>query len=164
MKKSWRIKNTQEHYTGVQCLKQMLCIHQIKIIRYQQTWHTIEFSNNKHLPVLHCPTIQAMISSSVIFKSYHREFLKVKSIVCDLKQYSWFPFFHRFRTVTCVKPLIFWGFAVVLHPVISSVLLSATRKNYTQVWGVVQIGWLLFPGERRHLISASLFRPPLPTQ
>ena len=48
MKKSWRIKNTQEHYTGVQCLKQMLCIHQIKIIRYQQTWHTIEFSNNKH--------------------------------------------------------------------------------------------------------------------
>ena len=31
MKKSWRIKNTQEHHTGVQCLKQMLCIHQIKI-------------------------------------------------------------------------------------------------------------------------------------
>ncbi|WP_216660979.1 hypothetical protein, partial [Glutamicibacter halophytocola] len=68
-----------------------------KNIRYQQTWHTIEFSNNKHLPVLHNPSIRAMISSSVIFKSYHREFLKVKSIVCDLKQYSRFPFINEFR-------------------------------------------------------------------
>ncbi|WP_218061001.1 hypothetical protein, partial [Arthrobacter sp. NIO-1057] len=38
------------------------------------------------------------------------------------------------------------------------VLLSATRKNYTQVLGVVQIGDLVFPGDRAHLISARLFR------
>ncbi|KSU63048.1 hypothetical protein AS038_16150 [Arthrobacter sp. NIO-1057] len=136
----------------------MLCIHQIKIIRYQQTWHTIEFSNNKHLPVLY-PPFQAVISSSVIFKSYHREFLKVKSIVCDLNQYSWFPFFNDSSTVTCVKPLIFWGFASDLHPVICSVLLSATRKNYTQVLGVVQIGDLVFPGDRAHLMTDALLDP-----
>ena len=127
-------------------------------IRYQQTWHTIEFSNNKHLPVLYRP-FQAVISSSVIFKSYHREFLKVKSIVCDLNQYSWFPFFNIFSTVTCAKPLIFWGFASDLHPVISSVLLSATRKNYTQVWGVVQIGEVVCCGDRAHLIRCNQFKP-----
>ena len=126
-----------------------------KNIRYQQTWHTIEFSNNKHLPVLHNPSIRAMISSSVIFKSYHREFLKVKSIVCDLKQYSRFPFINEFRQWPVRKPLIFWGFTSVLHPVISSVLLSATRKNYTQVWGVVQIGWVVCGGDRGHLIGCT---------
>uniref|UniRef100_UPI002FE3CFF2 hypothetical protein n=1 Tax=Glutamicibacter sp. TaxID=1931995 RepID=UPI002FE3CFF2 len=36
--------------------------------------------------------------------------------------------------------------------------LSATRKNYTQVLGVVQIGGLFFLGDRAHLISARLFR------
>ncbi|WP_235026381.1 hypothetical protein, partial [Glutamicibacter sp. JC586] len=119
-------------------------------------WHTIEFSNNKHLPVLH-PPFQAVISSSVIFKSYHREFLKVKSIVCDLDQYSWFPFFNIFSTVTCVYLLIFWGFVSDLHPVICSVLLSATRKNYTQVLGVVQIDGVLCNGDRAHLISSDCF-------
>ncbi|WP_190264397.1 hypothetical protein [Glutamicibacter nicotianae] len=74
-----------------------------KNIRYQQTWHTIEFSNNKHLPVLY-PPFQAVISSSVIFIFYNREFLEVKSIVCDLNQYSQFPFFSIVVHKTVEKP------------------------------------------------------------
>jgi hypothetical protein len=55
--------------------------------------------------------------------------------------------------------LIFWGFAAVSHPVISSVLFSATRKNYTQVLVVVQIGGVVIAGERHHIIPTPLFLP-----
>ncbi|UTM48661.1 hypothetical protein [Glutamicibacter mysorens] len=123
-----------------------------KNIRYQQTWHTIEFSNNKHLPVLY-PPFQAVISSSVIFIFYNFEFLKVKSIVCDLNQYSQFPFFSIPYPQDCGKTLIFWGSAAVELRVFCSVLFSATRKNYTRVLGVLQIGGVVLAGDRAHLIS-----------
>ncbi|MFK0085649.1 hypothetical protein, partial [Glutamicibacter sp. NPDC090743] len=37
-------------------------------------------------------------------------------------------------------------------------LFSATRKNYTQVLGVLQIGWVVFDGDRAHLIPELLIR------
>jgi len=55
--------------------------------------------------------------------------------------------------------LIFWGFAAVSHPVISSVLFSATRKNYTQVLGGLQIGGVFFSGDRAHLIFDRRLKP-----
>ena len=56
----------------------------------------------------------------------------------------------------CGKTLIFWGFASDLHPVISSVLLSATRKNYTQVLGVVQIGGVVIAGDCGYTFTSHL--------
>ena len=150
--KSWRIIKHSRTLHGGAMPQANVMYSPNKNIRYQQTWHTIEFSNNKHLPVLY-PPFQAVISSSVIFIFYNREFLEVKSIVCDLNQYSQFPFFSIPYPQDCGKTLIFWGSAAVSHPVISSVLFSATTKNYTQVLGVLQIGWVVLAGDRAHLIS-----------
>ena len=87
-----------------------------KNIRYQQTWHTIEFSNNKHLPVLHNPSIRAIISSSVIFLRYLFRSKLLELFLSDCHR-IWYQ--------------------------LQADLVAATDKNYTQVFGQLQIGSVL---------------------
>ncbi|WP_220124930.1 hypothetical protein, partial [Glutamicibacter soli] len=53
--KSWRIKTLGTTHGGASSQAKCFVFTKQKIIWYQQTWHTIEFSNNKHLPVLRHP-------------------------------------------------------------------------------------------------------------
>ena len=49
----------------------MFRIHQTKIIWYQQTWHTIEFSNNKRFRHHEPPSSGWPLRSGATFQSYH---------------------------------------------------------------------------------------------
>ena len=72
MMQSRRLKNTQPPHTGVRAIKQInVSYSPNKKIWYQQTWHTIEFSNNKRFRHHEPPSSGWPLRSGATFQSYH---------------------------------------------------------------------------------------------